>query len=65
MSANWRRFVMAHYKRRRLKNRRAGCLLCRPWKINGALPADKDRVGELRRLGGRFHRFTERVVLDE
>jgi len=56
---------MAHYKRRRLKNRRAGCLLCRPWKINGALPADKDRVGELRRLGGRFHRFTERVVLDE
>jgi len=27
---------MAHHKRRRPKNRRAGCLLCKPWKVNGA-----------------------------
>ena len=27
---------MAHFKRRRPKNRRAGCLLCKPPKANGA-----------------------------
>ena len=26
---------MTHHKRRRPKNRRAGCLLCKPWKVNG------------------------------
>lgn len=26
---------MAHHKRRRPKNRRAGCLLCKPHKANG------------------------------
>lgn len=30
---------MAHHKRRRPKNRRAGCLFCKPHKANGA----KDR----------------------
>ncbi|HZR84758.1 MAG TPA: hypothetical protein VFD92_26925 [Candidatus Binatia bacterium] len=25
-----------HHKRRRPKNRRAGCLLCKGWKMNGA-----------------------------
>lgn len=24
---------MAHHKRRRAKHRRAGCLLCKPWKF--------------------------------
>ncbi len=24
-----------HHKKKRLVNRRAGCKLCRPWKING------------------------------
>lgn len=24
-----------NHKRRRPKNRRAGCLLCKPWKANG------------------------------
>jgi len=27
---------MLHHKRKRPKNRRAGCLLCKPWKVNGA-----------------------------
>lgn len=27
--------VMAHHKRRRAKNRRAGCLFCKPHKGNG------------------------------
>ena len=26
---------MPHHKRCRPKNRRAGCLLCKPWKMNG------------------------------
>jgi len=26
---------MAHHKRGRPKNSRAGCLLCKPWKMNG------------------------------
>lgn len=31
---------MAHHKRRRPKNRRSGCLLCKPWKANGAKKPD-------------------------
>lgn len=27
---------MSHHKRRRPKNRRAGCLLCKPHKANGS-----------------------------
>jgi hypothetical protein len=26
---------MTHHKRRRPRNRRGGCKLCQPWKING------------------------------
>jgi hypothetical protein len=26
---------MANHKRKRAKNRRCGCLLCKPWKVNG------------------------------
>jgi len=26
---------MPHHKRGRPKNRRAGCLMCKPWKVNG------------------------------
>jgi hypothetical protein len=29
------RVSMAHRKRKRSKNQRAGCLLCKPWKMNG------------------------------
>jgi hypothetical protein len=35
---------MPHHKRRRPRNRRAGCLLCKPWKVNGF--ATKRRDGE-------------------
>lgn len=31
---------MAHHKRGRAKNRRAGCLHCKPWKANGAKKPD-------------------------
>lgn len=51
---------MARFKRRRPKNRRAGCLLCHPHKMNGAPPADIFRVGELRRIGGRGRRVSRR-----
>jgi hypothetical protein len=32
---------MAHHKRKRPENRRAGCLLCKPWTVHGFA---KDRV---------------------
>jgi hypothetical protein len=43
---------MAHHKRHRPKNRRAGCLLCKPWKANGfarRTRADGERFTDHRR----------------
>ena len=34
---------MAHHKRKRPKNRRAGCLYCKPYKANGAKDVLKAR----------------------
>lgn len=31
-----------HRKRKRPKNRRAGCLLCKPWKANGIAVGSRD-----------------------
>ena len=28
---------MSHHKRRRPKNQRSGCLMCKPWKGNGLI----------------------------
>ena len=33
---------MAHKKRGRPKNRRSGCLLCKPWKMNGISTDSKE-----------------------
>lgn len=39
-----------HHKRKRPKNARAGCLMCKFHKANGACPRHKDmRLGNLRR----------------
>lgn len=40
-----------HHKRKRPKNRRAGCLMCKPWKVNGFATerADGERWGDHRR----------------
>jgi len=35
---------MANHKRKRPKNRRAGCLFCKPQKANGAKNKDKASV---------------------
>jgi len=51
---------MANHKRRRPKNRRAGCLLCKPHKMNGASPSAIFRISELRRLGGGTRRVDRR-----
>ena len=42
---------MPHHKRRRPKNRRAGCLLCKPWKVNGFSKGrlDAERYSDHRR----------------
>ena len=31
-----------HHKRKRPKSRRAGCLMCKPWKVNGFATQRKD-----------------------
>ena len=44
--------IMAHHKRRRPKNGRAGCLLCKPWKANGfarGTRSDGERFSDHRR----------------
>lgn len=40
-----------NHKRRRPKNRRSGCLMCKAYKINGARPRAKVTVATLRRIG--------------
>jgi hypothetical protein len=48
--------TVAHHKRRRPKNRRAGCLLCKPWKVNRY---------SIQRLGAeRFSDHRRRVTAD-
>jgi hypothetical protein len=41
-----------HHKRRRPRNLRAGCKMCKPWKINGVNKWSKDlaRASDYRRL---------------
>lgn len=45
---------MPHFKRRRPKNRRAGCLMCKPWKVNGfgKARAEAERFSDHRRRRG-------------
>ncbi len=40
---------MAHHKRKGPKSTRAGCLLCKPQKRQGAAKADRQKVSELRK----------------
>jgi hypothetical protein len=41
---------MAHHKRHRPKNRRAGCLLCKRHKANHAVHADRTPASARRRM---------------
>lgn len=41
-----------HHKRRRPKNRRAGCLSCKPHKMNGLSDVGKSRPSVRRKLLG-------------
>ncbi|MGH9818484.1 MAG: hypothetical protein ACRD6I_20675 [Candidatus Acidiferrales bacterium] len=50
---------MAHHKRKRPKNRRAGCLLCKPWKVNGYA---KTRLGAEQFADHRQRFFADRAV---
>ncbi len=31
-----------HHKRKKSKNQRAGCLMCKPWKVNGVATQSKE-----------------------
>jgi len=52
---------MANFKRRRPKNRRAGCLLCKPYKANGSSATTRFTAADLRRLGGQKRRVRPNV----
>src|SRR5215471_15143466 len=52
---------MAHHKCKRPKNRRAGCLLCKPWKMNGFA---KGRV-DAESLSDHRRRFDAEKQLEE
>ena len=41
---------MSHHKRKRPKNRRAGCLLCKPQKANGAKLSDRQKHSVNRKM---------------
>jgi hypothetical protein len=48
---------MAHHKRRRAQKRRAGCLFCKPWKMNGfgkSRPDGESLADHRRRLGAQW-----------
>ncbi|MHC5056249.1 MAG: hypothetical protein ACYTKD_16235 [Planctomycetota bacterium] len=51
-----------HHKRRRPKNRRAGCLLCKPYKMNGVARSSNDfeKFADRRR-----RRFAREAVEEE
>ncbi len=48
---------MANHKRGRPKNSRAGCLMCKPWKVNG--------VGTESKEGEAFSDHKRRSAADE
>ena len=50
---------MANHKRKCAKNRRAGCLLCKPWKVNGY---GKTRLGAEQFADHRKRFFADRAV---
>jgi hypothetical protein len=52
---------MAHHKRKRPKKRRAGCLLCKPWKMNGFA---KGRI-DAQSLSDHRRRFVAERQLEE
>jgi len=41
---------MANHKRKKPKNARAGCLMCKPHKMNGASGKEKNRASVRRKL---------------
>lgn len=55
-----------HHKRGRPRNRRAGCKLCKPWKVNGFRTEriDGEKFSDHRRRGGRATRSPRRRPLN-
>lgn len=51
---------MANHKRGRSKNQRAGCKLCKPWKVNGV-----GKGGNLGDLPEKYSDFNKRMVADQ
>lgn len=53
---------MANHKRKRPKNRRAGCLMCKPWKMNGF---SKDQFESARFSDARRRYFAKAEIREE
>lgn len=51
---------MGHHKRKRPKNRRAGCLMCKPWKVNGV-----GKSGNLGDLPEKCSDFKNRAITEQ
>jgi len=51
---------MSHHKKGRPKNRRAGCLMCKPWKVNGT-----GKGGNLGDLPEKYSDFRRRTFAEE
>lgn len=51
---------MAHHKRKRRKNVRAGCIMCKPHKANGCKGREQDQTWQERRA-----RLSEREQVAE
>lgn len=41
---------MAHHKRKKPKNARSGCLMCKYWKVNGAKKETQLKASERRKI---------------
>lgn len=53
-----------HHKRRRPKNRRGGCLMCKSWKVNGAKHQHLPRQRQRARINEREQRIVCRSLDD-
>src|ERR1700726_2933569 len=55
---------LMHHKRRRSRNQRAGCKLCKPWKVNGFRTerSDGERFSDHRRRAGAARELRDLVA---
>ena len=58
----WKLTIMAHHKRKGPKSTRAGCLLCKPHKRQGAPKTDRQKFSQRRDLAGSESQIREELA---